>query len=318
MLAIDGSTLMLPKHKTIEEEFGVTNFGSKADTPRSVAKLSMLYDVLNLITLDVELASYNTSEKDLALKHLSFVKPGKDLLLFDRGYPSISFMFELQQKGIDYCIRMQDHWWLEVRQMIEDDQTDKVVTFKLPTKNKDLLTRYNTIQDTITCRLSIIDLDENTKEVLCTSVSSDKLPHDSLAGLYHCRWNIEEAYKLYKCRTQLETFSGKTAKAIRQDVYSKVFMMTTMAVLAFPIEEKVRQESAANPTRKHRYKLNRTNALAMTKEIFSALFIKKNISNALDAFDDILTRTLEAVRPNRKFQRRKLKKKPPSMNYKQL
>lgn len=317
LLAIDGSTLMLPKHPTIQEEFGVTKFGAKADSPQSVAKLSMLYDVLNFITLDVEIAGYKTSEKELALRHLSHVEPGKDLLLFDRGYPSLAFMFELQQKGIDYCIRMQDHWWLEVREMIVQYQTDKVVTFKLPAKNKDLLSRYNTSDDIITCRLAVIDINENTKEVLCTSLGSEKLPYESLAALYHYRWNIEEGYKLYKCRAQLETFSGKTSKAVKQDIYAKVFMMSTMAVLAFPIEEKIRQESAKS-TRIHSHKINRTNALAMIREICQAIFIKKLIRKALNALDQILIRTTEIVRPNRKFPRRKLKKKPPSMNYKQL
>lgn len=277
----------------------------------------MLYDVLNFTTLDVELASYKTSEKELALKHLSYVKPGKDLLLFDRGYPSLSFMFELQAKGIDFCIRMQDHWWLEVRRMIAQGEKDKIVTFKLPANHKQLLSKYNTSDDSITCRLAIIELNDSTKEVLCTSVSSDKLPYESLGALYHCRWSIEEAYKLYKCRAQLETFSGKTAKAIKQDIFAKVFMMSTMAILAFPIEEKIRRESA-NSRRKHPHKINRTNALAMVKEISSAVFIKKVTRDALHAFDKILESTTEIVRLNRKFERRTIKKKPPATNYKHL
>lgn len=317
LLAIDGSTVMLPKHRSIEDEFGVVQFGPQADTPRSVARLSMLYDVLNFTTLDVELASYTTSEKELALRHLSYVQPGKDLLLFDRGYPSLSFMFELQAKGIDYCIRMQDNWWLEVRQMIAQNEKDKIVTFKLPNNHKSLLSKYDTSDNTITCRLVVIDLDQNTQEVLCTSLTSEELPHESLSALYHCRWSIEEGYKLYKCRVELETFSGKTAKAVKQDIFAKVFMMSTMAVLAFPIEEKIRQEST-NGKRKHQHKINRTNALAMVKEICSAIFINKITQKALAAFDQILALTTEIIRPNRKFQRRKLKKKPPSMNYKRL
>lgn len=317
LLAIDGSTVMLPKHSSIEEEFGLVEFGPQANVPRSVATLSMLYDVLNFTTLDVELASYRASEKELALRHLSYVEPGRDLLLFDRGYPSLSFMFELKAKGIDFCIRMQDHWWLEVRQMIALGEKDKTVTFKLPVKHRQLLSRYNTSDDAITCRLAIIELNDGTKEVLCTSVSSDKLPYESLGALYHCRWGIEEGYKLYKCRAQLEIFSGKTAKAVKQDIFAKVFMMSTMAILAFPIEEKIRQESANSP-RKHPHKINRTNALAMVKEICSAVFIKKVTRKALQAFDQILASTTEIIRPNRRFERRKIKKKPPAMNYKHL
>lgn len=324
LLSVDGSTSELPKHESVEKEFGVVNFGPYADSPRSLATISLLYDVLNLTTLDVELGKYETSEKELAIRHLDRVEPGKDLLLFDRGYASLSLMFEMQARGIDYCIRMREDWWLEVRNMIAAGETDKLVTFKLSKNDRSLLTKYKTDNDEIKCRLVVIELPDGGKEVLCTSVTEkERLPYECFLPLYHCRWNVEEGYKLYKCRVQLETFSGKTAKAVKQDIFAKVFMMTTMAVLAFPIEEKLKKEHnqaeelKSNP-RKHPNKINRTNALALVKEICSALFIKKKTRQALSALDKILQATTEIVRPNRKFPRKKFKKRPPSMNYKPL
>jgi hypothetical protein len=318
LLAVDGSTVLLPNHKSVEEEFGIVGFGPYADSPRSIAKLSMLYDVLNFTTLDVQLGRYDTGEKELALKHLQEINPGKDLLLMDRGYPSLALMFELQAQGIDYCMRMQEGWWLEVRSMIKNGETDKVVTFKLPRKERALLTKYNTTDQEIRCRLVILELSNGVREVLCTSViDSEKLPYDCFQALYHLRWNIEEGYKLYKSRVQLEAFSGKTARAVKQDIFAKAFMMTTMAVLAFPIEEKLKKEFQQND-RQHPQKINRTNALAMVKEIYSKVFLNKTIKQALEAFDKIVSATSEIVRPNRKFERRHIKKKPPSMNYKPL
>lgn len=323
LLSIDGSTVLLPKHQSIKEEFGTVNFGPYADSPRSIATLSMLYDVLNLLTLDVQLGRYETSERELALHHLKGVQPGKDLILLDRGYPSLSLMFELQAQGIDYCMRMQEDWWLEVRNMIALGETDKVVTFKLPLKSKSLLSQYNADNDQIKCRLIVLELEDGTKEVLCTSVlDTDRLPYECFLSLYHCRWNIEEAYKLYKCRVKLEAFSGKTAKAVKQDIYAKAFMMTTMAVLAFPIEERIKKEQEqsqqGSKLRKHRYKINRTNALSLVREVCSKLFITKMVTAALITFDNILKATTEIIRPNRKFPRKKLRKRPPYMNYKQL
>jgi hypothetical protein len=318
LLSIDGSTIVLPKHKSVIEEFGVTNFGRYAASPQCVATISMLYDVLNFTTLDACIDRYDVSETKLARQHLQQVEPGKDLLILDRGYPSLALLFELQMQGIDYCIRMRDDWWLEVRKMLAEGEKDKVVTFKLPANQSDLLKQYNTSNRVITCRLIVIQLPDGSQEVLCTSVLDCQiLPYESFEQLYHFRWNIEEGYKLYKCRVQFEAFSGKTATAVRQDFHAKVFMMTTMAVLAFPLEEKLKQEQKNN-NRKHANKVNRTNALAMVKEITHALFIKKMIRSALQAFDKIIRVTTEIVRPNRKFPRKKIKKKPPSMNYKQL
>ena len=318
LLAIDGSTAVLPKHESIIKEFGSTNFGPYADSPRSVARTSVLYDVLNLTVLDAQIDKYDQCERELARKHFGLVEPGKDLLLFDRGYPSLALMFEMQAKGIDYLIRMREDWWLEVRKMVADGVKDKEVTFTLPANEKDLLKKLNTTDNKIKCRLVCVQLPEGSTEVLCTSITNKEiLPYECFAQLYHYRWNIEEGYKLFKCRLQLEAFSGKTAIAVKQDFFAKIFTMTTTAVLAFPVDEKIKKEFETN-TRKHPNKVNRTNALSMVREIAAKVFIDKMISPAIKAFDNILKATTEIIRPNRKFERKKLKKKPPSMNYKQL
>jgi hypothetical protein len=321
LLAIDGSTVVLPKHKTVEEEFGVVKCGPKADSPKSMARLSILFDVLNYTTLDGQIGSYDTSERALLKKHLEHVTPGKDLIVMDRGYPSLPLMFQLQQQGVNFCIRMRDDWWKEVRKMLENGEKDKVVTFKLPRneENKKLLAQYKTTDNRIRCRLIVINIEgSDTVEILCTSViNARKLPYNCFESLYHYRWNIEEGIKLYKCRMQLEAFSGKTALAVKQDFYAKIFMMSTMAVLAFPIEEKIKKECEQSK-RKHKYKINKTNALSMAREIICKIFLGEKKQEALKSFDDILESTKEIVRPNRKFPRNKIPKKPSSMNYKQL
>ncbi len=124
--------------------------------------------------------------------------------------------------------------------------------------------------------------------------------------------------KLYKCRFDLEAWSGKTALSVRQDFYAKVFTMTTTAVLAFPIEEQLRKEQETEKTTKHTYKVNRTNALSMVKGSTLQIFIHKAISGAISAFDRVARATVEIVRPGRKEARKKTPKKPPSMNYKRL
>ena len=316
LVGVDGSTGVLPKHKSIVEEFGITNCGPNADSPKSMARMSLLYDVLNSTVLDAQIDKYDISERELARRHFDVVEPGKDLLLFDRGYPSLAFMFEMQARGIDYVIRMSDNWWTEVRKMMSDGVKDKEVTFTLPEKDNKLLKKYNTTEREIKCRLVAVELEGGGTEILCTSVTNKEvLPYECFAELYHYRWNVEEAYKLLKCRLTLEAFSGKTAIAVKQEFFAKVFTMTLTAVLAFPVDERLKAESS---TRKHPHKVNRTNALAMVQEIAIPVFVHKIIRPALDAFDKILKATTELVRTKRKFVRKKLKKKPPSINYKRL
>jgi Transposase DDE domain len=319
VLAADGSSLLLPDHATTREEFGVHQMGRNADAERCMATTSIVYDVLNLLTLDAIIDKYAVSEQVLLKQHLSQVKFMEgDLLLLDRGYPSMSLLFMLQQRRIGFCMRLKGEWWLEAQKMLLNGQRDKVVTFRLPNKDIHLQKEYLVAEPTITCRLVVIELENGEREVLCTSLmDKKKYTYACLKELYHLRWNVEEAYKLYKCRARWDVFSGKTARNIKQDFYAKVFMMTMCAILSYPIEEKVRMESETSKNQ-HPRKINRTNALALCREIWARIWIRPKIQKALAAMDDILKRTCEIIRTGRKFRRKHLPKKPPSMEYKQL
>jgi len=319
VLATDGTRLVLPNHPSVIEEFGQQQFGPKADSPRSLAMASMLYDVLNQITLDAQLAPYASSERDLLMQHLDKIKPG-DLLLLDRGYPCFWLLFLLEAKGIEFCVRVKDNWWLKVKDFTESDERERIVTFILPKKDHKKLADFPEMQDvTITCRLIKIDLPDGEKEILCTSlIDSEKYTYEEFDQLYHYRWNEEEAYKLLKSRIELENFSGKTARAVRQDFHAKVFLMTLCAAYAHPIEDRVVEEYKADQNRKFDQKINRTNALSMTQDILIAVFLRKQFKKALNAFDKIVVETREIIRPGRSNPRKKRPKQLYSMNYKRL
>ncbi len=318
LLSVDGTRLVLPNHKSVIEEFGEHSFGPNADSKRSLALASVLYDSLNLITLDARIAPYSDSERGLLYQHLEKVKSG-DLLLLDRGYPSIALLFLLMAKGIEFCIRMKEDWWLSVKEFMESGEKERIVSFKLPKKDKELLKDYPKMVDKeIKCRLVCIELENGEKEVLCTSlIDMQKYPYENFCELYHFRWGIEESYKLFKARAEVERFSGKTALAVKQDFFAKVFMMSLSAVLAFPIEKKVKKEYQESST-KHPQKINRTIALSMLMSISVGLFLKKLVIKAIAAFDFIVAQTREIVRPGRKNERKKRPKKLYYMNYKPL
>ena len=318
MISADGSRLVLPNHKSVVEEFGVHNFGPNADSERSLAIASVLYDSLNLVVLDAQLAPYSASESELLYKHLEKVKLGA-LLLLDRGYPSIVLMFLLMAKGIEFCIRMKEDWWLSVKDFIESGEKERIVSFTLPKKDRKQLDGYPEMLDKeIRCRLVCVELANGENEVLCTSlVDTKKYRHEEFCELYHFRWNVEEGYKLFKARAEVERFSGKTALAVKQDFFAKIFMMSLSAVLAFPIEERVKKEYREADT-KHSQKINRTSALSMLMSISVGLFLKNNVKKAIKAFDLIVGQTREIVRPGRKNERKKRPKKLYYMNYKPL
>ena len=319
LLACDGSTMVLPRHPTTENEFGLHGFGSKADSQNCIATISLLYDVLNLTTLDSQLGKYVTSERELLNNHLAQITFGnQDLLLLDRGYAGIALMHELQQKGIAFCMRLTDNWWKEVRQMVEKGEKDKLATFELPALYRKQMKTEGKEANNINCRIVIIDFPDGSKEVLCTSLTDTiEYEYECFKELYHYRWRVEEDYKLLKCRASLEVFSGKSAQAVKQDFYAKIFMITMCAILSFPIDQKVKAEYNA-AVDKYAKQINRTNALSIVKETWLGMFLKRLFYVPLAAIDDILAKTCDIIRPNRTFKRKKRLKRPPSMHYKQL
>lgn len=322
LLSCDGSRLLLPNDPSVIKEFGQHSFGPNADSLRSMALCSTLYDPLNLITIDAQIDKYSSSERDLLIRHLDKTKAG-DLLLLDRGYPCIWLLYLLVAKKVDFCVRMKDNWWLEVNDFVKSNDNERIVEFTLPKKDYKKLTGYeNFIGKPIKCRLIKVLLETGETEILCTSLLDPiKYKTEGFGLLYNLRWNHEESYKLLKIRAELENFSGKKAITVRQDFHAKIFSMTLCAAYAHPIEEKViseYKENIENQKVKHSQKINRTNALSMLQSILVPVFIKNNFENAIKAFDDIVYKTREIIRPNRTNPRKHKPKKQYNMVYKKI
>ncbi len=318
-LSVDGSRLVLPDHPTVEDEFGSHKFGPDASCKRSLALCSILYDVLNHVCIDSQIAPFAYSERELLYRHMNHLMED-DLLLLDRGYPSVALFFMLRARGVHFCIRMKDNWWLEVNKFVKSEETEKIISFKLPQKDHKLLKDFpEWIEKEIQCRLIKIKLPDGSYEILCTSLTdAKKFLHKDFEQLYHYRWQEEEAYKLLKSRVEVENFTGKTALAVKQDFFAKVMLMTLCAAYAFPIEDRVIEEYHADKNRKHSQKINRTNALSMTRDILVSLFVRKRYKKAFAAFDENVSSTREIIRPGRSEPRKKRVKQIYSANYKRL
>ncbi len=323
LLAVDGGFLNLPDHPSIREEFGRRAFGrgTKKDVPKSMALTSLLYDPANYMTLDVQTGHGDGSELQLLLRHLPKVEEG-DILILDRGYPSRYLFSILLSKGIHFVVRMK-HNWVPVKTFMKSRKQDIVVTMEVPDGDYARYgQQYLGMKKQIKCRLVKVRDEQGHLQILCTSlIDAAKYKIDELADLYKLRWGIEEGYKMYKARVQVEAFSGKTAIAVKQDIYAKILMMNLCASLAFPIEEKVMKEyreAKRNGEVKHHRKINRTFAYWTTKVTLITMFIKSKLKTAMAVFDKQVELNTEVHRPGRKNPRKKRQPRLYHMNYKDL
>lgn len=278
VLAVDGSTIQLPNHSTIREDFGVVKFGPKADSEKSIGRISFLYDTLNGLVLDAQLGGFKNSESEFAHMHLDKMSKG-DVVLFDRYYASYSLMFKMKAEGKHFCFRMKDNWWKEVEKFAGEKHKEKIVTFRLPGKYHSLKEQYPKISNSIKCRLIKRVNKKGNIQIYCTSLlDKAKYSHKSICNLYKERWNVEEAYKLIKSRLQVEDFSGKKSIAVKQDFHARTLLLTINAILCSKIKKPKRA------VKERKIVINKTVGLANLKKVFRKIAQKLTVEDVLNSF----------------------------------
>ena len=107
ILAIDGTKIQLPTDKKLSAHYGALGKDKTAPT----AQASILYDVLNDIVCDAAIKPITTDERTLAKRHIEkcdeITKGSKNLIIFDRGYPSFELIEMLEKEGIFYLMRVR-------------------------------------------------------------------------------------------------------------------------------------------------------------------------------------------------------------------
>lgn len=289
LLGIDGSTVKLPSNPGLAAEWG------------GLARTSHLYDPLNRLTLDARLAPETVGERTLALSHLGLLGPG-DLLLLDRGYPAFWLFACLMTRGIHFCARMALNHWRVVQQFYLSGRPEQIIVLEPFPCSLPRCRELGVPVAPLTLRLLRIELENGETEILCTSlVDQETFPQDAFAELYHQRWFVEEDLKLMKNRLSVENWSGKSLQAVQQDFHAKIFAKNLTLALAHHFEPRGQE----TPThKKYPYKINVAQALSKMKDTIVLLFLKADVRTLLEKIVNLLLRTLEPFRPNRKYPRK--------------
>jgi hypothetical protein len=212
------------------------------------------------------------------------------------GYPAFWLFAVLQTRKLDWCARVALDSWSVVRNFLAAGQDDAVVT---------LQAHAEALAD---CRFAhdpdpgaSDPLPTGEVEVLMTSLlDAEDVPTDAFAELYHLRWAQEESYKRFKCRVEVENWSGKSALSIFQDFHAKVLALNlVLASTAQEIVDDRRRDDS------HPKQVNLTHALCAMKDALVRLLTRANPVELLRRLIEILADTVEPIRPGRSNPRRK-------------
>ena len=228
VLAIDGSKIRLPNTPEVYDTFGTLAYSQGKDSDvqgeHPYALGSVLFDVLNRVSIDATLAQANAYEVDLAITHLAHTL-SDDLLVMDRNYPSYRMLATCVQRERDFAIRCSAASFGVARRMLKGEGADSQSVVLKPCAKQMPMIRASGLPESIRVRFVRVLLSTGEFEVIVTSLLDETCypTHDFLA-LYRLRWDIETFYGLIKTRLTLENFTGLGVEAVKQDFYATIYL----------------------------------------------------------------------------------------------
>ncbi len=298
LLAIDGSIIELPHTAELEQHYGT--YANQHRTLRVQARVSLLYDVLNDLVLDGQMGRYADGERVLAESHLAWAGPG-DLVIYDRGYPSLDFIFQHHQRGVDFVMRAKVTWSNAVGDFVRSGATSQLLELKTG-KNESVSARPYDRHTAVPVRLVRVDLPGGEVEVLVSSLlEQGEYPTAIFKDLYRRRWGVETRFDVLKNALHIEHFSGVSQRVITQDFYITLLVANLEALLREEVNERVQHRCSH---RKHRYQVNITVSASLLREKIVDLLLGQQPRDALDYLAGVLAQNIEPVRPGRSFPRK--------------
>ncbi|NOQ78711.1 MAG: IS4 family transposase [Gammaproteobacteria bacterium] len=296
LLAVDGSVTHPSRTPELLEYFGK----ARSHAIRPAVRISQLYDVLNKLSINVQIDPYSTGERTQAVQHLEYTQKN-DLVLYDRGYPAVWFYILHQVKNVNFCARVTLNSSNALKEFLRSGKNEDTVFLPCVDKSFKYCQDENLPTSSVKVRLIRITLPSGQTEILATSLVDKKIyPYAIFKDLYFQRWGVEEDYKLMKSRLTIENFSGTSVEAVMQDIHAKVLTKNIAAIAIFEAD-KVKDKKYEH--RKYQYRINFTYALSQLKDNVVRFLLYSSSLNLSGLLIAKIATIVDAYRPDRSFIR---------------
>lgn len=327
VMAVDGSVFNLPKTAVMFDAFGGQRMHeSQGGAHLPMARFSQLYDVSTGLSWHASLDPLAIGEAVAAAEHLQHA-PADALILYDRGYPSYFLIAQHVKHSRDFCMRVPRGFSPETDVLFTDASNTSVEFLLKPNASaRALCKEHAQPDDPVRVRAVRVVLPqknikskaalpdgvgakvESAIEVLVTSLLDDtSYPDDAFGALYNQRWTIEGNFRHLKSRLQIENWTGKSAEAVRQDVFARVLSSNVVQVVIVEAQRRLdlkraNAKAAQLAVSKHRKRINATVALHLSKFKLIAYLLKPNAENLEPLVAQVMENT-NAQRFGRSYER---------------
>jgi len=285
--AADGTKFALPNYPELAELWG-----NEKGSP--MARGSILYDVLNYTVFDGQIEPLKIDERTLAKRHLTALcerigeSKDKELVIFDRGYPSEDMIDFCEKNGLFYVMRVKSKFNLAVDSQKGNDGYVQIGRHKV--------------------RVVKVVLDTGEVETLLTNLTGNF----NFKELYFMRWGVEKEYDVLKNTLEIENFSGRTETAIRQDFHIHIIASNMLAASFWEAQEIVDKERNSDDSNKYVYVVNAAQAAAAMRDylILAVLASSPRKRSAIfKKMHRVMADAVIPVRPDRIVLRKKHNRK---------
>ena len=317
IFAIDGMDIEIPNTEKLRKEYGEGK-GKKGQRTSARAKTSTIYDVINKMVVDTQIAKYKTSERELARQNITemmnLLGEQKKVVIFDRGYPSLEMIYDLTKMGIKYLFRLGGKTFKkEIQKMLTIDEDIGIEATAERTRRIKEDSKKEEIKEeqVVYTRFVKYELYTGEEEVLVTNLAVEEFNSEEIGQLYFKRWKIELAYDIAKNKLDIQNFSGQSKVVIEQEFYAQMYLLNVAEDLRRDANRKIKEKQKNGY--KYDYKPNMNILIGKLRKKF--IVIINNLSfnkgeEADKAFDNLMKeieQNLCPIRPDRKNHRNKYK-----------
>lgn len=271
-------------------------------------KIGAYFDVLSQVIARAGI--FDKSESDLfcCLKEQLASLPKDVLSIYDRGYGSLLLGYLHNFHDTKYVVRLKTDFSNTVKAFMDSPLQEMWIEEPLGYNALDsakLLGIEIPKGATVAYRLAKVLLSTGETEVLMTNLP-DTFTIPNLSHIYHCRWGIEDCFKVLKTIQMLGIFSGYSGKAVQQDIWSNLLFYNLQTIL---IQEADIKLQALNEKRKNKpsknkkkankgYKINRNIATGTLQRNYQLLFKSKqtDLQGIVDNLVTTYLQNLELIR----------------------
>ena len=274
---VDGTKFALPNYPE-----AAAYWGDEKGSP--TARGSILYDVINYTVFDAQIELLSVDERTLAKRHIDAlvdrlgIHVDKELVIYDRGYPSEELIDYHESNGLFYLMRVRNKFNLDVDRQESTDGFVQIGRHKV--------------------RVIKVTLDTGEIETLLTNLTGNF----DFKELYFMRWGTEKEYDVLKNTLEIENFSGRTETAIRQDFHIHVIASNMLAASFWEAREIVDEQRNSDNNNKYEYKVNVAQAVSVLRDYLIPAIIAdspRKRKRLLKKMRTLMAAAFIPVRPNR-------------------